>query len=630
MELSGTIFGQYRFVRLLGRGGMGEVYEAEHRVLQRRYALKLLPEDFGTRTEAVRRFEREAAVMANLEHAHIIRVDEFGETGSRYWLRMELVHGVEPEVVTLGDYAAQRGGKFEQGEFAVILKQILDGLAYAHGKGVVHRDLKPGNILLEKDASGNLHVKISDFGLARVIGEEFIRSQAQVSGTRSMGAMKRSLGDEPTLPEGTSTRALLGTWEYMSPEQRRGEEADARSDVYAVGLICYRLLTGQELGRKAISEFGVNPAWDGFVDKALEQKREARYASGGVMLESFAKSEGEIKGGAGHSPVKSPVPKVAGNQKSAIVKRKSKMPLMLVSSAVLIAGAVLGLMLFVHWPSNKVNDSNKYPIIINNQPAIIATNVNRNVGLTNIDSTVTSNVPPPAIKPPISATVLANKWHLPVAGQRWTNTLGLVFLPLTNTTVLMCRYETRVQDFNEFMKDKGLRKNRISFRQDITDPVVNVDWTEATDFCDWLTTSEQKSGKLGTNQVYRLPWRSEWCLAIPSYQPINRFVWGDSFDQMPKGLGNVARYATEGTHTMPTGSYGFNQIGFADLVGNASEWLGDSGNMGDNRYYIGGSWDSTDMSDFLITDPPYIQKNISREDIGFRCVLDTDAKKSIR
>src|SRR5690606_25389490 len=130
---TGHLFGQYRIIRLLGRGGMGEVYEAEHRVLGRRYALKLLPQDFATRTEAIHRFEREAKVMANLEHPNIVRVDEFGETGGRYWLRMELVHGVQPEVVTLGDYAAANGGRIEQTEFAVILKQILEALACAHG-----------------------------------------------------------------------------------------------------------------------------------------------------------------------------------------------------------------------------------------------------------------------------------------------------------------------------------------------------------------------------------------------------------------------------------------------------------------------------------------------------------------
>ncbi len=292
-------FGQYRIIRLLGRGGMGEVYEVEHTTLERRYALKLLPQDFASRPEVVTRFRREAKVMANLEHPHIVHVDEFGETDGRYWLRMVLVKGVEPEVVTLGDYAAQRGGRIEQGDFAAILKQILEALAYAHGKGIIHRDLKPGNILLDKDAQGRVVVKVSDFGLARVLGEDFIRSQAQLSVNRSMslgqamtmGAAK-SMGGETTLRdgEGASTRALLGTWEYMSPEQQRGEDAGTRSDVYAIGLICYRLLTGKELGLKKPSQLadGVSPAWDSFVVRAVEQDAAARFAGGPAMLEAFA------------------------------------------------------------------------------------------------------------------------------------------------------------------------------------------------------------------------------------------------------------------------------------------------------------------------------------------------------
>jgi hypothetical protein len=313
-----THFGQYRIIRLLGRGGMGEVYEVEHRVLERKYALKLLPEGFRGRPEAVRRFEREAKVMANLEHPQIVRVDEFGETEGRFWLRMELVRGISGQwsevsgpssvvsspssagqCITLGDYAGRQGERIEQGEFADILRQVLEALAHAHGKGVVHRDLKPGNILLERNAAGNLEVKVSDFGLARVIGEEFVRNQAQssVSLSRSIGKAatlggEESIGGEATRreDEGTSTRALLGTWEYMSPEQQHGEEADARSDVYAVGLICYRLLTGSELGMEMPSNAGEGllAVWDPFIARALEQEAAARYANGLEMLEAFA------------------------------------------------------------------------------------------------------------------------------------------------------------------------------------------------------------------------------------------------------------------------------------------------------------------------------------------------------
>ena len=230
MDLSGNNFGQYSIIRLLGRGGMGEVYEVEHRVLRKRYALKLLREDFTKKSESVRRFELEAEVMAKLDHPNIVRVDGFGETEGRLWLQMELVKGIEPTIITLGDYAEKRGGKIAPKEFAAILIQILEGLAFAHSKGVVHRDLKPGNILLSTDPSGILRVKISDFGLAMVIGEEFIRSQAQISFSDSLSISdEKTISDSPTLSpakDGTSTRALLGTWVYMSPEQRKGDAAD--------------------------------------------------------------------------------------------------------------------------------------------------------------------------------------------------------------------------------------------------------------------------------------------------------------------------------------------------------------------------------------------------------------------
>ena len=281
MDLTGLTFGQYRLVRLLGRGGMGEVYEAEHRVLQRKYALKLLPADFAERNEAVRRFEREARVMANLEHPNLVRVDDSGQTDGRYWLRMELVKGVTPEIVTLGAYAKHCGGKIAPLEFAGILRQILDGLAYAHAHGVVHRDLKPGNILLEKATDGALRVKISDFGLARLIGEDFLRSQALVS-------VSPSQGPEMSAGPGSMTRTLMGTWEYMSPEQRRGEPADERSDVYVMGLICYRLLTGGDLGRESISQLtGLDPAWDKFVDQAVDRRPEARFRNGEEMRKAL-------------------------------------------------------------------------------------------------------------------------------------------------------------------------------------------------------------------------------------------------------------------------------------------------------------------------------------------------------
>jgi len=283
------MLGQYNVIRLLGRGGMGEVYEVEHTTLGRGYALKLLTGDFESRPDSVSRFRREARVMANLEHPNIVRVDDFGETDGRYWLRMDLVEGIEQKateetknrrIVSLQELADANDGRLSQELLLGILEQTIAGLSFAHGHAAVHRDLKPSNILLAgrlEDGSCNLTVKISDFGLVRMVGEEWVQSQAQHSVQRSL-----SLGGERTLrDEGSSTLSLLGTYEYMSPEQKRGEAADERSDIYALGLMTFKLLTGHTPGVKPPSRIDATlaPGWDGVVAEALEEEPDERIAS---------------------------------------------------------------------------------------------------------------------------------------------------------------------------------------------------------------------------------------------------------------------------------------------------------------------------------------------------------------
>jgi serine/threonine protein kinase len=289
----GQTLGQYKIIRPLGKGGMGEVYEAEHQVLRRSYALKLLPHDFATQSCALERFQREAQVMANLEHPNILKVDDFGETDGRYWLRMELANGVQSgdgkQSVSLQDLADAGDGKIGQEKLADILKQILEGLKYAHDRGAIHRDLKPSNILF----SGGV-AKMADFGLVRLVGEDWVRSQAQLSVQRSM-----SIGAERTMPgsgsePGSSTRSLLGTFEYMSPEQKRGEDATAQSDLYAVGLMAFKLLTGQNPGVKPPTKIDkkLSPVWDNFVEKALEEDASERLSSAADGL-ALLKSVGQ-------------------------------------------------------------------------------------------------------------------------------------------------------------------------------------------------------------------------------------------------------------------------------------------------------------------------------------------------
>lgn len=291
----GDSVAEYRVVRLLGRGGMGEVYEVEHRELHTRFALKLIHPSIVSRGDTEHRFRREAQVMARLKHPNIVHVDDFRQAEGRAWLRMELVEGMSPEgmeegtvVGSLGEWMKLRGKAFSEEATVEILRQVLEGLGYAHGMGVVHRDMKPANLLLTKAPGNDFLLKIADFGLVRLAGADWLQSQVEQTVARSlMESGEETVVEGDSDKEGTSTRALLGTFAYMSPEQKRGEEADKRSDLYAVGLIAYQLLTGEEsLGMRRPSELvkGLHPAWDQWILKATESQAGERFADASAML----------------------------------------------------------------------------------------------------------------------------------------------------------------------------------------------------------------------------------------------------------------------------------------------------------------------------------------------------------
>jgi len=215
---SGIKLGPYEILAPLGAGGMGEVYRARDTRLDREVAIKVLPESLSQDPDRLRRFEQEARTVAALNHPNIMAVYDFGVQNSTHYLvgellegetlRKRLEEGVLPPRKTI-DYTLQ----------------IAKGLAAAHGKGIVHRDLKPENLFITRDG----RVKILDFGLAKLTQiESFPAGQA--------GA--------PTAAE-TSPGVVLGTVGYMSPEQVRGQGADARSDIFSLGAVIYEMLTGQ-------------------------------------------------------------------------------------------------------------------------------------------------------------------------------------------------------------------------------------------------------------------------------------------------------------------------------------------------------------------------------------------------
>src|SRR5215469_9032038 len=219
-----TMLGQYEIRSPLGAGGMGEVYRAHDTRLDRDVAIKVLPEYLTSDRERLRRFEQEARSTAALNHPNILAVYQMATANGISYLVEELLEGETlRERLRRGPIPLRKAI-----EYAV---QVAHGLAAAHDKGVVHRDLKPDNLFITKDG----RVKILDFGLARLAQSKDVTST------------------DPTVAQGTEPGMVMGTAGYMSPEQVRGKTVDHRADIFAFGTILYEMVTGKQPFRKPTS-----------------------------------------------------------------------------------------------------------------------------------------------------------------------------------------------------------------------------------------------------------------------------------------------------------------------------------------------------------------------------------------
>ena len=220
---SGTKLGPYEIQSPLGAGGMGEVYLARDTRLDRTVAIKILPSHLSSNLEAKQRFEREARAISSLNHPNICTLHDVGHQDGADFLVMEYLEGE-----TLAERLLKGPLPPEQ-----VLRygiEICDGLEKAHKSGVIHRDLKPGNIMLTKSGA-----KLMDFGLAKAVP-----MQQAPSSSLTMTISKPS-ANQPL----TSQGMIVGTFQYMSPEQLEGKEADSRSDIFALGAVLYEMASGK-------------------------------------------------------------------------------------------------------------------------------------------------------------------------------------------------------------------------------------------------------------------------------------------------------------------------------------------------------------------------------------------------
>ncbi len=212
-----THFGEYSNLELIGRGGMAEVYRAEHPTLHRPVAIKLLPSSHATDPEFRQRFLREAQMVSRLEHSNIVRVFDYGEEQGTCYIVMEYLSGHDLR------WQIDQSGHLPLAQALPILKDIAAALDYAHGMGLVHRDIKPSNVMLDEkrdaDAAPSVRAVLMDFGIARVVG-----------GQTAL----------------TSVGGIIGTFDYIAPEQiQASANVDGRADIYALGVMTFQMLTGE-------------------------------------------------------------------------------------------------------------------------------------------------------------------------------------------------------------------------------------------------------------------------------------------------------------------------------------------------------------------------------------------------
>jgi eukaryotic-like serine/threonine-protein kinase len=259
---------RYRLGERVAVGGMGSVYVATDARLGRKVAVKLLKEELATEADFVERFRREAHAAAALNHPNIAQVYDYGQDGRQHFIVMELVPGVD-----LSRLLKERG-RLSPDETVHVVTQVCGALSAAHAAGIVHRDIKPANVIVDQRG----HVKVTDFGIARTLGQ----------------------------PSLTHSGALLGTAQYLSPEQARGQPAGPASDLYSLGIVLFQMLTGgvpfagespvaialrhlhEDVPSPSASTPGVPPALDEVVLRATAKEASERFQDAGRMADALA------------------------------------------------------------------------------------------------------------------------------------------------------------------------------------------------------------------------------------------------------------------------------------------------------------------------------------------------------
>jgi len=612
MSLEGQQLGEFEILERLGQGGMGAVYKARQRSLKRLVALKTLQLSIAEDAEYIARFQQEAVAAAGLNHPNLVQVHSAGENDGLHWFAMEYVEGESAKA------RLNRKGRLDPLEAIAITLHVATALEYGWRKAaLIHRDIKPDNIFLSSDGE----VKLGDLGLAKSAG--------QTTGL-------------------TVTGHSMGTPHYISPEQVQDMKVvDFRADIYSLGCTLYHFLSGRApfdgTSAVAIMVKHINEpvpilqeAWpecpevlNEVVGKMMQKDPARRQQDYAELIRDLRQAYDVVSNSDAPAMV-AETPEDVSQANAAVSTKpsgsippqkptpaKSKVPIY--AGIVVVMGVVAAAAFFLFKPKSP----------------------DQTGGASTAISVATATKDSPFV-----------------------NSLGMKFVPVPvvggptgGQRVLFSVWDTRVQDYEQFVKDTKRDWPKVDFEQSPTHPAVMVSWDDAREFCGWLTEREHKSRNLSINEEYRLPTDHEWSCAAeigdredPSKMPAENnakltdvYPWGTQWPP-PNNSGNYASeelrpfYDSDTSHffrttiisgyhdgyafTSPVGTYAADRFGLYDLGGNVWQWCEDWFDQTQTvRVMRGGSWNHGYGNALLSSRREPHEPQTRGTFAGFRCVI---------
>jgi len=573
-EWLGKTIGKVRIDKYIARGGMAEVYLGTHLTLERSVAVKVLHGFIEEDPELIARFHREAKVVAGLRHSNIVQIYDFDAMDGSPYIVMEYLSGP-----TLAHYLrAQhtRGERIPPHQVARLLKGITAALDYAHGLGMVHRDIKPGNIILQSNTSDitldapltrDVEGILTDFGLVRITN----------SATQ------------------TATGSISGTAAYMSPEQARGDKTDHRSDIYSLGIVLYEMLAGRvpfeadttlsvmymQINEPPPPIKDISPRVQAVLDRALNKDPGDRYQSSREMAVDFFKAVGMT------TEAETILDFASVDQKSDTVSRSIQPARS--NRTWLAAGIGIGLVLVIAIGGLIMRASSS------NDPGVTDTQAPQS---TDVDTTI---IPSDSAALPESENMVEIPTGSYTIGRDESDEFHISLQTIQLNQFWIDMFQVTNAQYQQFMDQTGAQAPLI-YPASEKFPVRGVTWDQANAYCSWKNK--------------RLPKEAEWEVAgRGSGSEPHLYPWGND-------SGNALNLPEQDTYEVGTVSFNVSPFGVYDLVGNVWEWTGDAYAVIQDGYKIlrGGRYGLPQDLAYRLAVAP--DNELYTKYAGFRCAAD--------